>query len=131
MTNFDSFQIPTDDVIVQEGTFAYSFTASGTISGSALVKMAGPMQVVRADSGLDNAIGVAAYYVTKGETVAVYGPGNIVRGCLCSGATVGDDLFVGTNGTFNKGLTYGGLFPCVGVALEPKAVMSIGKILLK
>ena len=131
MANFDYFKSPTDDVIVQEGTFAYSFIASGTISGSALVKPAGPMQVVKAGDGLDNAIGVAAYFVTKGETVAVYGPGNIVRGCLSSGATVGDDLFVGTNGAFNNGKTYGGLFPCVGIALEPKAVNSIGLILLK
>ena len=130
MTN-SSFQIPTDDVIVQEGTFAYSFIASGTISGSMLVKPAGPMQVVKANESADNAIGIAAYYVTKGEAVAVYGPGNIIRSCCASATAVGDDLYVGHNGAFDISPTYGGVNPCIGIALEGAAADSKIRILLK
>lgn len=130
MTNA-SFAIPTDDIIVQEGTFAYSFVASGTISGSMLVKPAGPMQVVKCSDSQDNAIGIAGYYVTKGETVAVYGPGNIIRSCCASATAVGDDLFVGLGANFNPTFTYGGLAPCIGVALEGAAADSKIRILLK
>ena len=131
MANFHVFTCPTDDIIVQEGTFAYSFIASGTISGGALVKPAGPMQVVKATDGNDNAIGVAAFYVTKGESVAVYGPGNIIRSSVCSGALIGDDLYAAPNGAFNKSLAYGGTAPCIGIALEPAAVNTVARILLK
>ena len=54
-----TFKEITDDIIVQEGTFGFSFTASGTVYGGQVVKMAGPMEVVKAESSTDNAIGVA------------------------------------------------------------------------
>lgn len=121
----------TDDIIYQEGTFAYSFIASGTISGGRLVKPIGPMQVVKASDGTDNAIGVAAYYVTKGEAVAVYGPGNIIYGHCPSATAVGEDLFVANEGGFNNSLAYGGVYPCVGVSLEGGKAKSNLRILLK
>jgi len=95
-----AFTSPTDDIIVQEGTFAYSFTASGTIYAGQLVVPTGTMQVIAAP-GVSSAkcVGVAAYYVTDGEMVAVYGPGNIVR-CCASGTSVavGECLIAGTEG---------------------------------
>jgi hypothetical protein len=125
-----AFKAITDDIIVQEGTFAYSFEASGTIYGGQLVKPAGPMQVVYATADTDNAIGVAAYYVTKGEAVAVYGPGNIVR---CHGGhaiSCGDDLFASSNGCIDMTDTYGGTAPCIGIAMEATASGAI-RVLLK
>jgi len=128
------FITPTDDIIVQEGTFGFSFIASGAISGAQLVKMAGPMMVTKATSPTDNAIGIAAYTVTKGETVDVYGPYNIVRSYLASSAAVGTALYVSDLGGFNSGGTatpVGSTWPCVGIALEPKKSGSTCKILLK
>ncbi|MBE3094739.1 MAG: DUF2190 family protein [Actinobacteria bacterium] len=129
-----TFVTPTDDIIVQEGTFGYTFIASGAISGAQLVKSAGPMQVLKATSSTDNAIGIAAYTVTKGKAVTVYGPFNIVRSYLASAATVGTDLYIGNLGAFNSGGTatvIGGTEPCVGIALESKAAGSTCRILLK
>ena len=127
------FKEITDDIIVQEGTFGYSFIASGTIYGGQVVKMAGPMQVAKAEVSTDNAIGVAAYYVTKGEAVTVYGPGNIVRGHCPSTATAnGADLFAGNDGCFQDDEAYGGTRPCIGIAVEVSAGGSgSAKILLK
>jgi hypothetical protein len=129
----NNFVTPSDDIIVQEGTFAYSFIASGSISGAMLVKPAGPMQVVKATATTDNAIGVAAYYVTKGEAVAVYGPGNIIRSYCASATAVSDDLYVGHGSGFSNdsGLLIGGTSPCVGVALESAIAGSTIRILLK
>jgi hypothetical protein len=129
-----TFVVPTDDIIVQEGTFGFSFIASGTISGSMLVKPAGPMQVTRATASTDNAIGVAAYTVSKGETVTVYGPFNIIRSYLASAAAVGTELYIGNLGAFNSGGTStatGGTEPCVGISLEPRSTAGTCKILLK
>jgi len=79
-----SFTGPTDDIIVQEGTFAYNFQASGTIKGGQAVIVNDTMKVaappgIRAAGDNRGVIGVAAYDVTDDEYVAVYGPGNIVR----------------------------------------------------
>jgi len=83
-----TFPTLTDDIIVQEGTFAYNFTASGTVYAGQLVDAVGTMQV-KAAVGISSTaiVGVAAYYATDGEKVAVYGPGNIVR-CAASGTSV-------------------------------------------
>jgi len=125
------FTPTTDDIIVQEGTFGFSFVASGIISGGALVKVAGPMQVTEATNAIDNAIGVAHATVAKGDAVTVYPMGNIIRSCCCSATTMGDDLFVGLDGCFDNSLTYGGVYPCVGIALESAAAGGTARILLK
>jgi hypothetical protein len=126
----------TDDIIVQEGTFGFSFIASSAISGGQLVKSAGPVSagglyVTKATDANDNAIGVAAYTKAKNEAVTVYGPGNIIRGCAASSTTQSDDLFVGADGMFNNSLTYGGTYPSIGISLETKAAGAAMRILLK
>ena len=125
-----TFKTITDDIIVQEGTFGYSFTASGTIYGGQLVKMAGPMQVIKSEIATDNVVGVAAYYVTKGEAVTVYGPGNIVRCHAPSAQALGADLFAGNDGCVDDTDTYGSVYPSIGIALEAIASGTI-RILLK
>jgi len=126
-----TFKAITDDIIVQEGTFGFSFIASGTIYGGQVVKMAGPMQVVKCDSSEYNAVGVAAYYVTKGEAVTVYGPGNIVRCFIPSATALGADLYAGNDGCVDDTPTYGDVFPCIGIALEGQASGNAIRVLLK
>jgi hypothetical protein len=130
------FKAITDDIIIQEGTFGFSFVASSAISGGQIVKSAGPVStgglyVTKATDGQENAIGVAAYTRAKGEAVTVYGPGNIIRGCAASATTQGDDLFTGADGMFNNTLTYGGVYPSIGISLETKAATAAMRILLK
>ena len=125
-----TFVEPTDNIIVQEGTFGFSFVASGAISGAMLVQVAGPMQVKKCTTVADNAIGVALDTVAKGDAVTVLGPGNIVRSYTASSVTMGDDLFVGLNSGFDNTPVYGGTTPCVGIALESISADSI-RILLK
>jgi hypothetical protein len=129
-----AFTTQTDDIIIQEGTFGYSFIASGTIKAGQLVRPIGPMQVLACDqqaAAQDNAIGVAAFYVTKGEAVTVYGPGNIIRSCCASATAVGDDLYVGDGGAFTNLVAVGGTEPLVGIALESALADKPARILLK
>ena len=109
-----SFTGPTDDIIVQEGTFAYNFQASGTIVGGQAVEIQDTMKVAaplgaKLQDNNDKIIGVAAYDVTDKEYVAVYGPGNICR-VIISGAsncTVGDILIPSCEGKFANKNTAG------------------------
>jgi len=77
-----TFTAPTEDIILQEGTFAFDYTCSGTVYAGQAVEPIGTMQV-RAVQSTDKigkgCVGVAAYKQTDGKEVAVYGPGNIVR----------------------------------------------------
>jgi len=126
-----TFVTPSDDVILQEGTFGFSFIASGAISGAMLVKANGPMYVVKCTAETDNAIGVAANTAAKGDALTVYGPGNIIRSYTASTATAGDDLFVAPTAGFCNAATYGGTYPCVGIALESKGAAGTIRVLLK
>jgi len=125
-----SFTSPTDDIIIQEGTFAFDYTASGTVyGGQCVVPEHGPgnvgMYVKAAGTttagAVDNFIGVAAYQADNGEKVAVYGPGNIVR-CIVSGASncnIGDDLMTAYEGKVTQDGAAAG--KKIGVALETQA----------
>ena len=118
-----AFTSPTDDIIVQEGTFAYSMIASGAIKAGQAVKAAGgAMNVAVTTVALStDVIGVAAYTVASGEHVAVYGPGNIVRVIISgtSKCTVGDDLYAQYEGKWATGTATAGA--CHAVALETQA----------
>ena len=122
---------PSDDILVQEGTFAFSFEASGAISGAQLVKSAGVMQVVKATDSQDNVLGVAAYEVAKGDYVAVYPLGNIVRCCAASGITTGAELHCASDGKVDDSLTIAATIPCIGIALEPVDANDAIRVLLK
>jgi len=122
---------PSDDIIVQEGTFAYSFIASSAVSGGALVAPVGTMSVAHASHDADNVIGVAAYRAAAGKPVAVYGPGNIVRCCASGVIHSGDDLYATTTGKVDDHGTMGGTAVCVGVALENADNNGAVRVLLK
>jgi len=127
-----AFTSPSDDIIVQEGVFAYNFIASGTIKAGQVVEVNDTMKV-RADPTANDTswIGVAAYDVTDDEYLAVYGPGNIVR-CKSSGA-----INVGTRVAVNSlyghvGAPQAGVSneACVGIALETVATDTQVRVLL-
>ena len=100
-----TFTSPTDDIIVQEGTFGYGFTASGNIKAGQGVAIYDDMSVgapPAATALVKGSIGVAAYDASAGDPVLVYGPGNIVR-VIISGAShcsAGDTLMMTSEGKF-------------------------------
>jgi len=100
-----AFTSPTDDIILQEGTFAFGYTCSGSVSAGQAVEAIGTMQVkaVPASSVVGHGcVGVAAYDQTDGEMVAVYGPGNICRVIVSgTGVAAGDVLQATYEGKFS------------------------------
>jgi len=135
-----AFTSPSDDIIFQEGTSAYNFKAHGTILAGQLVYVNDTMEVAACD-GRDKVavVGVAAYDVTDGEYVAVWGKGNIVR-CKSSGTvSVGKPVAATYNGhVYNFAIDTGvdgrisGLTVDrkVGMALETKATDTATRVLL-
>jgi hypothetical protein len=97
-----TFTAPTDDIIVQEGTFAFDFDASGAITkGQAVyankdgLGVAAPLARGTIQPGC---VGVAAYTVATTKPVAVYGIGNICRVIVSGTCQAGDILFCGSEG---------------------------------
>jgi len=91
-----SYTAVTEDVVLQEGTFAFDFECSGTIYAGQAVEPIGTMQV-RAVQSTDvtgkGTLGVALYKQTDGNQIAIAGPGNIVRIRVSgTGTAVGDVL---------------------------------------
>ena len=122
-----AFTSPTDDICIQEGTFAFSYTCSGSVSAGQAVHAIGTMQVksIPATSVLGHGcVGVAAYDQTDGKMVAAYGPGNICRVIVSGTATaVGDVLNATYEGKFSDA-ALGETAHCSGVnaiALETQA----------
>lgn len=125
----------TSDVPVQEGTFAYSYMASGTIKKGQLVYPTsyGSLQVAAINAAdKTNVLGPAVYESTGGTTsapkwIAVLGPGNIAR-CMASGTI--------TAGAVVSATMYGEVYSdekgnyAVGYALENKTNHQEIKVLL-
>jgi len=86
------------DICIQEGTGAFKFLASGTILAGQAVEVVEGEYVIATDSKPANGfVGVADASKSKGDYIAVWGPGNIVWG-RASGTSVGaGDLVVATN----------------------------------
>jgi len=103
---FTTSSSPAEDIIVQEGTFAFDYNASGDVFAGQAVKAAHATGFVAApgnttaDAVVHGCVGVAAYDQTsEGKAVAVYGPGNIVRAIVSgTGVTVGDVLHATVEG---------------------------------
>ena len=103
-----AFTSPTEDIIVQEGTFAFDYLCSGTISAGQGVYAIGTMAVVAPSTpGVElqpGCIGVAAYSQTHGNQIAVYGPGNICRIIVSgTGTAANDELHLVSEGKFVEG----------------------------
>lgn len=69
----------TGDILLQDGTGAFLFTAGGTILQGQAVGMSANDTVKSGSTGAQyDCVGVALYDATVGEEVAIAGPGNIV-----------------------------------------------------
>jgi len=93
-----TYTAPAGDVIIQEGTFMYNFTASGTIvKGGPVCAAAGKKVKAATRSTAASCIGVAAYPATDGKKVGVYGPGNIVEATVSGASVAAGDILMPTN----------------------------------
>ena len=121
-------------VLVEEGTFAYNYKASGTIYAGCALCCSGGTELVKPlvkNPGLVQGhgyIGVAAYNATDGEQISAYGPGNKVRVRASGAITVGQSIRPVAKGFFKANTyTQSGQW---GVALEAISDNSYGKVLL-
>jgi len=103
---FTTSTSPSEDIIVQEGTFAFDFDASGAVFKGQALYARGTVGACAPDSALTYAqpgcLGIAAYDQTHGNPVAVFGPGNICRGVISGTCTAGDYLVCGGTGKLQK-----------------------------
>ena len=115
------------DIGIQEGTFLFSYTASGTILRGQAVEVVDDMYVI--------ATGVAAYGASAGEPIAVYGPGNIVWGRVSgTSVTAGDPVVATVDGLFQPANAVSGsgdFQHAHGVALDTQGTtLGLARILL-
>jgi len=108
---FTSSTSPSEDIILQEGSFAFDYECSGTIykgqSVEAIDKTSGDIAVRAVPHSTlvgNGCVGVAAYYQTNGNPIAVYGPGNICRVIVsgASNAVAGDVMHSTSEGKWLK-----------------------------
>jgi len=121
-------------VLVEEGTFAMNYLASGTIYAGCALCVSGGTEKVKPmvkNAGLVQGhgyVGVAAYNATDGNQIAVYGPGNKVRIRNSGAITAGQSIRPTAKGFFRANTyTQSGQW---GIALEDIAVDTYGKVLL-
>ena len=122
------------DIGIQEGTFLFSYTASGTILRGQAVEVVDDMYVIATDSNpAEGFVGVAAYGASKGDPSAVYGPGNIVWGRVSgTSVTAGTQLEATVDGLFQPATppSSASVAP-VGVALDTQGTsLGLARILL-
>ena len=99
-----AFTSITPDVEVQPGTFAYSFTASGTILAGQAVQFAADETVKTSESGKTAEFaGVAAYDAADGDKIAVYCGGNIVKARISGTWSAGTPVIPEADGYFKSG----------------------------
>ena len=93
--------IATNDIIKQDGVFAYNFEASGTIYKGQFVAVTddNKVGVTTASAPACNAIGVACYNATDGEQISIACGGNIVICCADASIQAGTAVYGDTDGT--------------------------------
>jgi len=94
---WDTNDLDDNEAITQDGTFAYLFTASGTIYAGQAVRMIADNTVVATSAG-DNGIGVATMKTSHGSKMGVFGPGNIVYAILDGTHSAGTALYASDDG---------------------------------
>jgi hypothetical protein len=124
-----------NDIIVQDGVFAYNFTASGTIYKGQAVALCPGMNnnVMACDSEAiyANAIGLATMNATKGKWVAVAGPGNICYAVCDAAEPVGTAMYGDTAGILDA--TAGNATKVAAYIVEIPVVKTtnyVGKVLV-
>jgi len=93
--------IAANDIIQQDGVFAYNFTASGAIKKGQFVWLSADNKVTPCGSpaGDADSIGVACYDAATTKQVAIAGPGNIALCCADASITPGTAVYGDTDGT--------------------------------
>jgi len=124
-----------NDIIVQDGVFAYNFEASGTIyKGQAVALIPGEdntVGVTTSVAAMMRCIGLATYNVTDAVQVGIAGPGNICYACFDSAIAVGTAVYATTAGVFTS--TQGNAQRPAGYVVSLPAIGTtayVGKILL-
>lgn len=95
--------IAANDIIHQDGVFAYNFMASGTIYKGQAVYLSNDNKVCvcTTATGECDAVGLATLNASNGEQVGVAGPGNICYACADSALTaanIGSAVYGDTDG---------------------------------
>jgi len=94
-----------NDIIVQDGVFAYNYTASGTIyKGQAVALVPGmdnTVMVCTSDAGVCDSIGLATMGATNGKQISIAGPGNICWACVDAAEAVNTPLYGDTDGVYD------------------------------
>jgi len=135
---WDTDDITTNDIIVQDGVFAYGFTASGSISIGQAVCICGDNKVMVCSDGSVNAteansIGLATMTASNGDEISIAGPGNICNACFDtdSDTTPGTAVYGDTYGILD--VTSGNATRVAGYVVETPTQVStnyVGKVLL-
>ena len=121
----------TDDIIYQEGTFAFLYTAGEALKRGMAVKISGSTgYVYKGDANNEYGAGIAERDADSGDKIAVWGPGNIVTGRASGSAsnyTPGTAVGLGPDGY----LSYNNTTHKMGIVYEaPSATNGTTKILL-
>lgn len=124
-----------NDIIVQDGVFAYNFKASGTIyKGQAVGMVPGMNNTVMPcsnEAGPSDAVGLATMGASNGEWIAIAGPGNICNACCAAASAVGTALYGTTAGVLTA--TQGNATKAAGIVVSLPAIETtnyVGKVLL-
>jgi len=118
---WDTSDILDNEIIKQDGVFAYLFTASGTIYAGQSVKIQAN-NTVTVTAGSDNGIGLASMNATHGSQVGVYGPGNLVYGIINGTHAAGTTLYAGATGVMTN--TQGSTERIMGYVVEAGVVQT-------
>ena len=113
--------IAANDIIQQDGVFAYNFIASGTIyKGQAVYVTANnKVAVTDTDAGHCDAIGLACINATNGEQISVACGGNICVACADAAPSVGAPVYGDTDGALTT--TIGNAKKVAGYVVDANA----------
>ncbi len=130
---WDITDITTNDIIYQDGVFAYNFTAGEAIKkGQAVYVSADNTVSITTSTAVEaDSIGVACYDAANGAQIAIAGPGNIAVACFDAAVAVGLPVYGDTYGVFDE--TAGSAVKIAGYVVELPVVATtayVGKLLL-
>lgn len=130
---WDTTDITTNDIISQDGVFAYNFTAGEAIKkGQAVYISADNTVSITTDTAVEcDSIGVACYNAANGTQIAIAGPGNLVTACFDAAVALGLPVYGDLYGVFDE--TPGSAVKVAGYVVELPVVATtqyVGKLLL-
>lgn len=130
---WDTSDITTNDIIYQDGVFAYNFTAGEAIKKGQAVYIDddNTVKITTSTAVECDSIGVACYNAANATQIAIAGPGNVATACFDAAVAVGLPVYGDTYGIFSE--TAGNAVKVGGYVVElPVAGTTnyVGKLLL-